>query len=321
MFRRLACITILNLLLLGSAAFAADPYPTRSVHWMVPFPPGGATDVVARIMAQWLSQRLGQSLVIENKSGAGGNLGIQAVAASPPDGYTLLFVPTSSTINPALYRNLPYNFQRDIAPIAGLVTTPGLMEVNPAFPAKTLAEFIAYAKANPGRINMATPGTGTIVHLAAEMLMAGTGIRMTHVPYRGGAPALVDLMAGQVQVFFDVVPGSLAHVQSGEVRALAVTSSTRWPALPNVPAMAETIPGIDANVWFGVGAPRGTPAEIVARLEQEILAGLADPAIRARLADVGAAPLPLGAAAFQAHIAAETLKWAKVVREAGLKAE
>jgi tripartite-type tricarboxylate transporter receptor subunit TctC len=272
-------------------------------------------------MAQWLSQRLGQSVVIENKSGAAGNLGIQSVVVSAPDGYTLLFVPTSSTINPALYQNLPYNFQRDIAPIAGLVTTPGVMEVNAAFPAKTLAEFIAYAKANPGRINMATPGTGTIVHLAAEMLMAETGIKMTHVPYRGGAPALVDLMAGQVQVFFDVVPGSLPHIQSGQVRALAVTSSTRWPALPDVPAMAETIPGVEANVWFGVGAPRGTPTEIIARLEREILAGLADPPIRARLADVGAAPLPLGTAAFQAHIAAETAKWAKVVREAGLKAE
>ncbi len=321
-FHRLFCTSLVYLLLLGyGAAFAADAYPTRPVHWVVPFPPGGATDVVARIMAQWLSQRLGQSIIIENKSGATGKIGVQAVIASPPDGYTLLFVPSSSTVNPSLYENLPYNFQRDIALIAGLVSTPGIMEVNLSVPAKTLPEFITYAKANPGRINMATPGTGTIVHLTGEMLMAATGIKMTHVPYRGGAPALVDLIAGQVQVLFDVLPGALAHVLAGETRALAVTSSARWPTLPNVATMAETIPGIEASVWFGVGAPRGTPPEIIARLEREIIAGLADPAIKARFADVGAMPMPLGSAAMAALIAADTDKWAKVVKAAGLKAE
>jgi tripartite-type tricarboxylate transporter receptor subunit TctC len=321
MFSRLACVALVDLLLIGSgAALAADPYPSRPVHWVVPFPPGGATDVVARIMAHWLSQRLGQSVIIENKSGAAGNLGIQTVVAAPPDGYTILFVPTSSTINGALYDNLTYNFQRHIVPIAALVSTPGVMEVNPAFPAKTLPEFIAYAKGNPGRINMATPGPGTIVHLAGEMLMAATGIKMIHVPYRGGAPALVDLLAGQVQVLFDVVPGSLPHIQSGKVRALAITSDKRWPALPDVPTISETIPGVVANVWFGVGAPRATPPEIIARLEREILAGLNDPVTVARLAETGAAPTPLDHAAFGALIASETAKWHKVVKDAGLKA-
>jgi tripartite-type tricarboxylate transporter receptor subunit TctC len=319
---RLVCLSLVQFLLLGyGAASAADPWPTRPVHWVVPFPPGGATDVVARIMAQWLSQRLGQSVIVENKSGAAGNIGIQAVAAAPPDGYTLLFLPSSGTVNATLYENLPYNLQRDIAPVAGLVSTPGVMEVNRTFPAKTLPEFISYAKANPGRINMATPGTGTTVHLSGEMLMALTGIKMTHVPYRGGAPAMVDLIAGQVQVLFDVLPGSLAHIKAGDIRPLAVTSIARWPTLPDVATVAETLPGFEGTTWFGVGAPRGTPPEVIARLEQEVIAGLADPAVKARIVDVGAAPMPLGSAALGTLIAHEIAKWAKVVKAAGLKAE
>jgi tripartite-type tricarboxylate transporter receptor subunit TctC len=318
---RLVCLALLAALFGCTAASAADPYPTRPVHWVVPFPPGGATDVIARIMAQWLTQRLGQNIIIENKSGAAGNIGTQAVATAPADGYTLLFLPSSATVNATLYENLPYNLQRDIVPVAGLVSTPGVMEVNRLFPAKTFGEFITYAKANPGKINMATPGTGTTVHLSGEMIMAATGIKMTHVPYRGGAPAMVDLIAGQVQVLFDVLPGSLPHIRAGDIRPLAVTSAARWPTLPDVATVAETLPGFQATTWFGVGAPRGTPPEIIARLEQEIIAGLADPAIRARIADLGAEPMPLGSAPLGARIAAEIDKWAKVVKAAGLKAE
>jgi tripartite-type tricarboxylate transporter receptor subunit TctC len=321
MLARLLRIALASLLLFAcGTAVAAEPYPSRPIHWIVPYVPGGATDITARIMAQWLTQRLGQSIVIENRSGAAGTIGTAAVAASPPDGYTLLFMPSSATANEALYKTLPYNFRRDIVPVSGLVATPGLMEVNLKVPARSLPEFIAYAKANPG-IPMGSPGTGTMVHLAAEMLMAATGIKMTHVPYRGGAPALVDLIAGQVQVIFDVVPGSLPHVLAGEVRPLAVTSSKRWPALPDVPTIAETIPGFEADVWFGVGVPRGTPADVVARLEREILAGLADPAVKASIAESGAAPMPLGSAAMAALIDAETEKWTKVIRAAGLKLE
>jgi tripartite-type tricarboxylate transporter receptor subunit TctC len=321
-FRHCIALSVAALLFVAAgAARAADPYPTRPVHWIVPFPPGGATDVVARIMAQWMSEHLGQQVVIENRGGAGSNIGTQAVANAAPDGYTLLFVPTASAINATLYESLPYNFQRDIAPVAGLVRSANVLDVSLTVPVKTLPEFIAYAKANPRKINMASPGVGTAVHLSGELFMMMTGVQMIHVPYRGGAPALTDLMGGAVQVMFDVLPGSLAHIQAGEFRALAVTTSKRARALPEVPTIAETVPGYEASTWFGVGAPKGTPPEIIEKLNQVINAGLADAAIRARLAEVGSDPLPLSAAAFGALIAAETEKWAKVVKASGAKAD
>jgi tripartite-type tricarboxylate transporter receptor subunit TctC len=320
--RRLIALGLAGLLLAGAAAArAADSYPTRPVHWIVPFPPGGATDVVARIMAQWLSDHLGQQVVIENRGGAGGNIATQSVINAAPDGYTFLLVPTSSAINATLYESLPYTFLKDIAPVAGLVRSPNVMEVNLAVPAKTVAEFIALAKANPLKINMASPGIGTSVHLAGELFMLATGVQLTHVPYRGGAPALTDLMGGQVQVMFDVLPGSIAHIQAGQVRALAVTTSTRADSLPEVPTVAATVPGYEASTWFGFGAPRDTPPEIIARLNQVINAGLADPTIKARLAEVGSEPMPLSPAAFGALVAAETEKWAKVVKASGAKAQ
>jgi tripartite-type tricarboxylate transporter receptor subunit TctC len=319
---RLIALGLAGLLLAGAgAARAADPYPTRPVHWIVPFPPGGATDVVARIMGQWLSDHLGQQVVIENRGGAGGNIAAQSVISAAPDGYTFLLVPTASAINATLYESLPYNFLKDIAPVAGLVRSPNVMEVNLKVPAKTVAEFIAYAKANPRQVNMSSPGIGTSVHLAGELFMLMTGVKLTHVPYRGGAPALTDLMGGQVQVMFDVLPGSLAHIRAGDVRALAVTTSARADALPQLPTVAETVPGYEASTWFGFGAPRGTPPEIIARLNAVINAGLADPTIKARLAEVGSEPMPLSPAGFGALVAAETEKWAKVVKAAGAKAE
>jgi tripartite-type tricarboxylate transporter receptor subunit TctC len=318
---RLIALGLAALLSGAGAARAADPYPTRPVHWIVPFPPGGATDVVARIMAQWLSEHLGQQVVIENRGGAGGNIATQSVINAAPDGYTVLLVPTSSAINATLYESLPFNFLRDIAPVAGLVRSPNVMEVNPSVPAKTVAEFIALAKANPRKLNMASPGIGTAVHLSGELFMVMTGVQPTHVPYRGGAPALTDLMGGQVQVMFDVLPGSLAHIRAGHVRALAVTTGERADALPDVPTIADTVPGYQASTWFGFAAPKGTPPEIIAKLNQVINAGLADPIIRARLAEVGSDPMPLSPAAFGALVAAETEKWAKVVKASGAKAE
>jgi tripartite-type tricarboxylate transporter receptor subunit TctC len=243
------------------------------------------------------------------------------VINAAPDGYTFLLVPTSSAINATLYESLPYNFLKDIAPVAGLVHSPNVMEVSLAVPAKTVAEFITYAKANPRKINMASPGVGTAVHLSGELFMIMSGTQLTHVPYRGGAPALTDPMGGQVQVMFDVLPGSLAHIQADHVRALAVTTSTRAATLPDVPTIADTVPGYEASTWFGFGAPKGTPPEIVAKLNAVINAGLADPTIKARLADVGSDPLPLSPAAFGALVAAETEKWAKVVKASGAKAE
>jgi tripartite-type tricarboxylate transporter receptor subunit TctC len=291
------------------------------VHWIVPFPAGGATDVVARIMAQWLSEHLGQQVVIENRGGAGGNIATQSVINAAPDGYTVLLVPTSSAINATLYESLPYNFLKDIAPVAGLVRSPNVMEVSLSVPAMTVAEFIAYAKANPRKINMASPGIGTSVHLSGELFMVMTGVQLTHVPYRGSAPALTDLMGGQVQVMFDVLPGSLAHIQAGHVRALAVTTRERADSMPDVPTVADTVPGYEASTWFGFGAPKGTPPEIIAKLNAVINAGLADPTIKARLAEVGSAPMPLSPAAFGALVAAETEKWAKVVKASGAKAD
>ena len=297
----------------------AQAYPTRPVRWVVGFVPGGASDPVTRIMGQWLSERLGQPFVIEYKPGAGSNIAAQSVIASPPDGYTLLMVPTASAINATFYDNLPFNFLRDIAPVAALVRIPNVIVVNPALPVQNLAEFIAYARTNPGKINVGSAGTGTANHMAGELFKAMTGINLVHVPYRGGAAAITDLLAGQVQVIFDLVPNSIEHIKSGKLRALAVTSATRSEALPDVPVASDTVPGYEASAWFGMGAPRGTPAPIIAILNREVNAGLANAGVRARLADLGTTSFVLSPAEFGAHIAAETEKWGKVIKFAGIK--
>jgi len=307
------CLATLTLGEIGSAA--ALDYPTRPVRWVVPYTPGGGTDITARIIAQWLSERLGQQFVIENKPGAGNNIGTETVVNSPPDGYTLLLVNPANAINTTLYPKLSFNFLRDIAPVGGVMRVPNVMEVNPAVLAKTVAEFIAYAKANPGKINWATSGNGTSVHLSGELFKLMTGVEMANIPYKGSAPALTDLIAGTVQVIFDNMPPSLPHIRSGKLRALAVTTAIRSEALPEVPTVAETVPGYEASAFYGMGVPKGTPPEIVDKLNKEINAALADPNIKARLADLGGMLTPGTPADFGKLVAAETEKWAKVIKD------
>jgi len=299
------------------AAKAAD-YPTRPVRWIVPYPAGGSTDILARIIGQHLSEHLGQQFVIENRPGGGNNIGTEAVVNAQPDGYTLLLVNPAHGINATLYPKLPFNFIRDIAPVAGIMRVPNVMEVNPSIPAKNVTEFIAYAKANPGKINWASSGNGTSVHLSGELFKSMTGTDLTHVPYRGSAPALTDLIAGTVHVMFDNMPSSLQHIKGGKLRALGVTTAKRSDALPDVPTVAETVPGYEASAWFGVGVPKGTPAEIIDKLNKEVNAALQDEKVKARLADLGGILIPGTPADFGKVIAEETDKWAKVIKSANV---
>jgi tripartite-type tricarboxylate transporter receptor subunit TctC len=299
----------------------AQTYPSRPVRIVVGLAPGGANDIIARLMGQWLSERLGQPFIIENRPGAATNIATEAVVRAPADGYTLLLVSGAHTVNATLYDKLSFNFIRDIAPVAGIVRLPNLMLVNPSVPAKTVPEFIAYAKANPGKINMASPGIGTQPHLAGELFNIMAGLNLVHVPYRGGAPALTDLISGQVQVMFLSPAASIEYIRSGRLRALAVTAETRWEGLPDLPTVVEFVPGYESSNWFGVGAPKATPAEIVDQLNKEINAALADPKMKARLADLGGTVLPGSPADFGKLIADEIEKWAKVIKFTGIKPE
>jgi tripartite-type tricarboxylate transporter receptor subunit TctC len=300
---------------------SAQSYPARPVRIIVGVAPGGANSTVARLVAQWLSERLGHEFIVENRPGAGGNVGAQAAANAAPDGYTLLFTATANAISATIYDKIGFNFARDIAPVASLVRGTLIMDVNPSFPARTVPEFIAYAKANPGAINMASAGIGNTTHLAGELFMMLTGVRLTHVPYRGGAPAVTDLLGGQVQDYFDGISGSLAYVRTGKLRALGVTTAARADVLPNVPSLAEQVPGYEVSGWYGIGAPKDTPAEIVDKLNREINAGLADPKLKARLAELGYATFASSPADFGDFIAGEIEKWARVVKFAGIKPE
>jgi tripartite-type tricarboxylate transporter receptor subunit TctC len=303
---------------LSRTASALD-YPTRPVHLIVGFAAGGPNDISARLMGQWLSERLGQPFIVENRPGAGGNVATELVVHAPADGYTLLLVPAPAAINATLYDNLNFNFIRDIAPVAGILRVPEVMVVNPSVPAKSVPEFIAYAKANPGKINMASAGNGSVPHVAGELFKSMTGLDLVKVGYRGGGPALIDLMGGQVQVMFEPTLSTISHIRAGKLRALAVTSATRSPALPDVPTVGESVPGYEATAWFGIGAPKNTPSEIIEKLNSEVSAGLADPKIKERLADLGGAPMPMTPAEFGKLIAEETEKWGKVIRAANIK--
>jgi tripartite-type tricarboxylate transporter receptor subunit TctC len=302
-------------------AASAQNYPARPLRLIVGYPAGGSTDLVARIMGAWLTDRLGQSVVIENRPGAGTNLAVQAVVASPPDGYTLLFVATTNAINTSFHSTLPFDFLRDLAPVAGLVELPFVMEVNPSLPANTVAEFIAHAKANPGKLNAASFGTGTVSHMAWELFRLMAGVEMVHVPYHGGAPMVTDLIGGRVQAGIDALPNSLPHIRSGALRALAMTGPARSAALPDVPTVGETVAGYEVSGWTGIAVPAGTPAAIVATLNREINAGLSDPRIAARLAEVGGRPILVTAEQFGAMWQRDTDKWAKVVKFAAGKRE
>jgi tripartite-type tricarboxylate transporter receptor subunit TctC len=299
----------------------AETYPSRPVHILVGFAPGGPTDIAARLIAQWLSDRLGQPFIVDNRPGAATNIATEAVAHAPPDGYTLLAAVSSNAINPALYTDLTFSFTRDIAMVAELQTTPMVLEVNPSVPASNVQELIAYAKANPNKVTLASFGTGTIAHVGGELFKMNAGIQMVHVPYRGSAPMVSDLLAGQVQVAFDNLPSSIEFIRGSKLRALAVTTAKRWPALPDVPALSEFQPGFEANVWVGIAAPRGTLAEIVQKLNTEINAGLDDPKIAGRMRDLGAQVVKGTPAELDEAVARQTEQWAKVIHAANIKAD
>ena len=316
--------SLLGLSALASAATLPRPalaqaWPSRPIRFVVPFPAGGTTDLIARIIGQWLSARLGQPIVVENKAGGGTNIGVQAVVNATPDGYTLLFTVTTGVINRWLYKSLPFDFQRDIAPVAGLAEIPLVFDVTPSLPARNVAEFIAYAKANPGKVGFASFGARTISHLAIELIKIQSGIDVLHVPYLGGAPMVTDLLSGRIQAGIDALPNSLPHIRSGGIRALAVLSARRSAAVPDVPTMAETLAGFEVSGWTGVGVPAATPNAVIERLSAEINAGLADAGVQKRFAEVGAAPLRYTPAEMRAVIARDSEKWAQVVRLAGIK--
>jgi tripartite-type tricarboxylate transporter receptor subunit TctC len=315
------CAFVCTLVAGSGTARAADDYPNHAVRWLVGYPPGGSTDICARLIGQYLAQKLGQQFIIENKPGAGNNLATELAAHAPPDGYTVFLVNPANTINASLYKNLPFNFIRDMAPVAGFIRVPNVMEVNPAVPAKTVAEFIAYAKANPGKINMASSGVGTSVHLSGALFMMMTGVNLVHVPYRGAAPALVDMLANHVQVMFDNVPSSIAYIKADRLRALAVTTAQRAAALPNVPTVAETVPGYEASAFFGMAVPKGTPRPIIDKLNRTINQALADPAMQARLAELGGTNIAGTPEDFGKIVVDETNKWSKVVKATGATAE
>jgi tripartite-type tricarboxylate transporter receptor subunit TctC len=299
----------------------AQPYPTRPARLIVPAPAGGGYDIVARLISQFLSERLGAPFIVDNRPGAGGNIGTEAVVRASADGYTLLLVAAANAINATLYEKLNFNFIRDIAPVATIVGVPNVMVVHPSVSARTVPEFIAHAKANPGKLNMASAGNGTTPHLAGELFKMMAGVNMVHVPYRGGGPALTDLLGGQVQVYFGPMPPSIEHIRSGKLRALGVTSARRSQALPDIPSVSDFVPGYEASQWYGIGVPKNTLSEIIDKLNKEINAGLADSKMKARLADLGGTPLVGSPADFSRLIAEDTEKWAKVIRAANIKPE
>jgi tripartite-type tricarboxylate transporter receptor subunit TctC len=316
---RLAAIALAAIAGLGSAQ-AAD-YPNRPVKFIVTYPPGGTTDVLARIIAGWLTEKLGQPVIIENKPGGGNNIGTEIAIKSPPDGYTMLLVNPAHGINATLYDNLSFNVIRDVAPVAGLVKSPNVMEVTNSFPAKTVKEFIDYCKANPGKINWASSGTGTSVHMSGEMFKMMTGCQMLHIPYKGAGPAIADLIPGQVHVLFDNLPSSIGHIRGGKLRALAVTTKEPDPALPGIPTVAETVPGYEATAWFGIGMPKGSPREAIDRINAEVNRALADPKMRERLAEMGGRTIPGTPEDFGRVMAEETARWEKVVKASGAKVD
>ena len=305
----------------GSRMTRAQAYPSRPIHWIVSFSAGGPNDTVARIVGQFLAEKLGQQVIVENRVGAGGNIGMGAVLSSPPDGYTLGFVAPNNAINATLYEKLPFDFIRDSAPIGGTMLLTNVLVVHPSVPAKNVAEFIEYVKANPGNVSFASSGTGASPHMSAELFMAMTGIKMTHVPYRGGAPAMNDLLPGRVQLLFDNLPGSIAHIKAGSLRALGVTAAKRSATLPDVPTIGETVPGYEVSVWNGIVVPKGTPLEIIDTLNGTVNAVLADPKLKARFAELGGEPMPMTPAEFGKLVVTETEKWAKVIRTANIKPE
>lgn len=306
--------------LAAGVANAAD-YPTKPIHWVVPYPPGGTTDILARITATWLQDKLGQTIIIENKPGGGNNIGVEYVVKAPADGYTMLLVNPANGINTTLYKNLPFDFIRDIQPVAGLIRTPNVMVVPATLPVKTVSDFISWCKANPGKVNLASSGSGTSVHLSGELFKTMTGCNMLHVPYKGAGPALPALIAGEVHVMFDNLPSSMPHIKSGRLRALGVTSAKRDPTLPDVPTVGETVKGYEATAWFGVGMPKGSPREAIDKINATVNAALADPGMLKRYADLGGTPIGGTPEDFGKVIKAETDKWAKVVISSGAKAE
>jgi tripartite-type tricarboxylate transporter receptor subunit TctC len=299
----------------------AQNYPLQPARIIVGAAAGSSPDIFARLMGKWLSDRLGQQFIIENRPGAAGNIGTDVVVHSPPDGYTILLVAAANAINATLYEKLNFNFIRDIVPVASIVRTPHVMVINPSVPVKTVSEFIAYAKANPGKLNFGSAGNGSSIHMAGELFKIMTGVNMVHVPYRGGAPAITDLLGGQIQVVFDTTPNSMAHIKAGRLRALAVTTATRSEALPDIPTVGESVSDYEVSSWWGVGVPKGTPVEIVDKLNAAINAGLADPEITARLGELGGVPLAGSPSDFSKLIADETRKWAKVVKFSGAKSD